>query len=227
MFYARKYLTSDFGCLPALLSHYAQNPTTSPTPRRLPLLPPDAEINEYLNQNHALGNFNPAFTMTGIWSGGIGRGRNLQAGDPYEIDLIEATPSVDSNTLVIVNGPITAGDNFFTADGNALEIAEGETLTLTADQFAVEETRLLVTAPLDTHTGSGYTGEFAILTVNNVTGAVDGMVKKSGEDLVKVAKTPGLDATVSNQDPFAIPADWACGFDGVISVDPVSLNEFR
>jgi len=156
--------------------------------------------------------------MTGIWSGDGGPGRNLQEGDTYEIDLIEATPSVDSSTLVIVSGPITAGDNFFTADGNALEVENGTSVTLTAGQFAVEGTRLLVTAPLDTHTG-GYTGEFALISVDNATGAVDGMVKKSGEDLVKVAKVPGMITTVSNQTGFVAP-EWSCSSDGVVSLDP-------
>ncbi|KAL7533372.1 hypothetical protein ACHAXR_005194, partial [Thalassiosira sp. AJA248-18] len=119
----------------------------------------------------------------------------------YEINLIEATPSIKSDTVIT------------TASGQTGPVGD----------FAnIENTRLLVSADSST------TGNFALLTVDKTTASVDGIAKLSGEALKKVTSSRGGDTMVGATAPFVPPA-WKCEYtyqvDLYIEIDQTLLDE--
>ena len=167
--------------------------------RRLRHVGPTDDISEYLEEQHSLGISNPAFTILGILStthgGRHGRFLNeTRDGDGdgdgttmlFELDVVEASPSVTADTLLFVDG----------------------TASTAGDYPSVGSTRLLVSARSESASG-----DFALLAVDSSAsggGTVDGLVRRAGIGLLKVTSVPGAATTVSEQAEFVPPA-WECG----------------
>lgn len=124
-------------------------------------------------------------------SGGGIRGRYLEEHNVtvYEIDVIEANPSVKPSTTI--SDP-TSGISTTVAGLNSNQI-----LFVSADRQH---------------------GDFAILSLDTSIDKLDGMAKKAGEDLVQIHQPAG-EATVTEVSAVVVPErEWSCGAEGVGAV---------
>ena len=151
------------------------------------------DIIEYLKQEHENGNSRPSFTLVAESEPGptidnIFDGANIgDAETRYEIDLIEANPSVTKDT--IISSP----------DGS---------MSVPFSDFDSTEIYIFVAA---NHQHSS--GDFALVVVDVKAQRVDGLARRGGAGgkLVKLHQAPGKSTIVSKLDEADIPEDWECG----------------
>ncbi|KAL7532867.1 hypothetical protein ACHAXR_004898, partial [Thalassiosira sp. AJA248-18] len=184
--------------------HAATNPDASGAGGRLRLDQvhhEDGNIIEFLDEQHAAGIARPHFTLVGRYnaaSNADGGGRSLEEGDLFEIDLVEAAPSVTSATTYSVEGKegvFTMGDNYET------------------------NRYILVAANHDE-------GDFALVVVDKKKNQVDGMAMRGGEgQLMKVQQLPGASIVVT--EGTVPPSNWTCGVpDSAASPPVVDANRY-
>eukprot|EP00584_Thalassiosira_punctigera_P000888 CAMPEP_0172536456 /NCGR_PEP_ID=MMETSP1067-20121228/8218_1 /TAXON_ID=265564 ORGANISM="Thalassiosira punctigera, Strain Tpunct2005C2" /NCGR_SAMPLE_ID=MMETSP1067 /ASSEMBLY_ACC=CAM_ASM_000444 /LENGTH=1048 /DNA_ID=CAMNT_0013321535 /DNA_START=304 /DNA_END=3450 /DNA_ORIENTATION=- len=149
---------------------------------------PEDNIADYLNQQHAAGISRPQFTLVGLFQGEVTPGTSSlhdeeHHGGIYNIDVVEANPSVTDATIVSIRGE--EGSSAPASDYGA-------------------DLRLLVSA-------NHAAGDFVLLTVDGSTNEVVGMAKKAGEELLEVRQAPGSPTVVTRTEEYAPPDGWTCG----------------
>ena len=140
-----------------------------------------------MNQQHTAGFSRAHFTLVGLvqdedTTTGVGVSLEEGGGKVYEIDIIEANPSVTDATIVSIQD-----------DGTVGSVRDYE-----INQY------LLVAANQEV-------GDFALLTMDGLTNQVNGMAKKAGDEIVKVQQLPGASTVVTQAEDFFPPKDWTCG----------------